>query len=98
MEHKSINFEPRIFDDVLANDCSPEPIVDGTRYSVEFPACLGNFEIQNVNGTYRARLFGKQPTKLVQDISVVCECGLDHPNRPATEVFLGCGATWRLTK
>lgn len=98
MEHKSISFEPKVFGDVPAKDCSSEPIVDGTRYSVECPACLGHFEIHDLNGTYRAKLFGKPQAKPPGDISVVCECGMDHSNRPVTEVFLGCGAAWRLTK
>lgn len=27
---------------------------------------------------------------------VRCECGLSHPNRPATELFTGCGANWHV--
>lgn len=98
MDHQSMPYENKVFEDVPAADCNPQPIVDGTEYSVACPACFGHFSVQDFNGTYRVRIFGRRESRPAETVPVVCECGFDHPDRPAEETFYGCGAAWRLTR
>ena len=95
MAHEAVDFQMRVAGDMPASDCSPVQLAGGTRYAVTCPVCGGGFEVEQSSLNYRAGLSGHEigsPTA----IPVVCECGVDHPHRPTSELFVGCGTAWRL--
>lgn len=98
MDHQAIRYQCQAVADVPASECSPRPIVDGTDYSVVCSACRGHFTVREVNGTFRAPIFKKQPPRKSPPISVACECGFDHSGRPTDDPFGGCGAVWKLIR
>lgn len=98
MDHQDIAYRPQAFPDVPASECDPRPIVEGTAYSVDCPACHGQFRLDDLGTTFRGRVFTKRAKEPTRPIPVVCDCGFAHADRPADASFQGCGAAWRLTR
>lgn len=72
---------------------------DGRRIEVTgaCPSCGGHtttiWSYGTGNGYKGRRRGGSAPTKRR---TVCCDCGHAHANRPADEVFAGCGAYWQV--
>jgi hypothetical protein len=98
MEHQPIEYTERLGAPVPAQECSPQEVAGTTRYSLVCFQCHGQFEIEDDTPLYRGRLWGGKATRPEGDISVVCECGYEHPGRPEGNKTFGCGAVWRLTR
>lgn len=96
MDHQLIPYNEQLLADMKAEACAPQTIDGVTRYSVVCQACFGPFTVDSYDG-YRASIFRKRTVQPAGPISVICECGFDHPSADKNE-FVGCGAGWWLTQ
>ncbi|WP_228994442.1 hypothetical protein [Streptomyces sp. DH8] len=68
----------------------------GLVFSGACPRCLGSF-----SRAYPAASPGQTKGSgasggTVKPLTVLCECGVNHPGRPDVEKQVGCGAHWQI--
>ncbi|BCY08268.1 hypothetical protein [Actinoplanes sp. L3-i22] len=102
--HRTIDYALNFHDD-QAQFFRVEPEPDGRKVIVRgiCPGCGGRTRTvwptgigSGSKGTFTGS--GEEAAARIPDRNrlVRCECGLSHPNRPATELFTGCGANWHV--
>jgi hypothetical protein len=100
--HRGIEYELNFHDDQAAL-FQVEPAPDGRRVVVLgiCPGCGGRTKTVWTTGVGSGSkgFFTGSAKKAVERIPdrnrlVRCECGHAHPNRPAAELYTGCGANW----
>ncbi|WP_143014900.1 hypothetical protein [Glycomyces harbinensis] len=78
--------------DVSAGSMPQAKVAGGIEYTVICRRCNGSFKVMNYEGQYLSGFGARKKATAPQPIGVVCDCGLDHKNRPAGSA--GCGAVW----